>query len=482
MTDTNIALNRFGIGARPGEAAPADPKRWLLDQFEAFVPRPAPIAAVPDSHAAVAALSDAAMQAKQLRGGGKRRGQAQGAEAGQEDPGQAAAKDALKAVRQDARDDYMDAVGARMQSALTTPAPFVERMVWFWANHFAISIDKGAMPGLAGPFEFEAIRPHVLGRFGDMVNAVERHPAMLIYLDQARSIGPDSAIGSRIAARGKRKVGLNENLGREAMELHTLGVRTGYTQADVTEFARALTGWTVVGDGYGAGARLAGIGGRPGDFAFAERLHEPGTRTIRGKRYDQAGEAQAQAVLDDLVADPATAEHIAFKLARHFAGDTPPQALVDRLKATYLKTRGDLPSLYRALIESPEAWTATPAKFKTPWEWSVSSLRAVDARQMQPRMIVGMMNQLGQPIWKPGSPAGYDDIAASWAGSDAIMRRVEVAQRFAGPAAATLDARVLAAQLYPGAVSAGTAQQLARAESPAQALALLLVAPESMRR
>ena len=187
-------------------------------------------------------------------------------------------------------------------------------------------------------------------------------------------------------------------------------------------------------------------------------------------------------MLDDLVADPATAEHIAFKLARHFAGDTPPQALVDGLKATYLKTRGDLPSLYHALIESPEAWAATPAKFKTPWEWSVSSLRAVDARQMQPRMIVGMMNQLGQPVWKPGSPAGYDDIAASWAGSDAIMRRVEVAQRFAGPAAATLDARALAAQLYPGAVSAGTAQQLARAESPAQALALLLVAPESMRR
>lgn len=483
MAEASIALNRFGIGARAGEAPPADPKRWLFDQFAAYQPRPAPIAAVADSHAVIGDLTDATMQARQLRGGGKRyRKRAGGDAAAQENTGQIAAKDAVKAARQDAQRDYVDAVGARMQSALTTPAPFVERMVWFWANHFAVSIDKGSMPGLVGPFEFEAIRPHVLGKFGDMVNAVERHPAMLVYLDQARSIGPDSAIGSRIAARGNRKVGLNENLGREAMELHTLGVRTGYSQADVTEFARALTGWTVVGDGNGFGARIVGNRGRPGDFVFAERLHEPGARTIRGRRYDQAGEAQAQAVLDDLVADPATAEHIAFKLARHFAGDTPPQALVDRLKASYLKTGGDLPSLYRVLIDSPEAWVTTPTKFKTPWEWSVSSMRAVGTRQIQPRMLVGLLNQLGQPVWKPGSPAGYDDIAASWAGSDAIMRRVEVAQRFAGPAAATLDARTLAGQLYPATVSPATGQQLQRAESPAQALALLLVAPESLRR
>jgi len=479
MAEASIALNRFGIGARPGESPPANPRAWLLDQFDLFEPRPAPIAAVADSHAVAAALADAAMQAQQLRGGPRRKDDGQ---PGSPDPNAMAAKDVLQAARRDARQDYVDAVGARMASALATPAPFVERMVWFWANHFAVSIDKGGMVGLAGPFEFEAIRPHVLGRFGDMVNAVERHPAMLLYLDQARSIGPNSPVGQRIDARGKRKVGINENLGREAMELHTLGVRTGYSQADVTEFARALTGWTVVGKGNGFGAQFAGSTGRPGDFVFAERLHEPGVRTIMGKRYNQPGERQAQAVLDDLVASPATAKHIAFKLARHFAGDTPPQPLVDRLAATYLKTRGDLPSLYRVLIDSPEAWARAPVKFKTPWEWSVSSLRAVGTDQVKPKMIDGLLNQLGQPVWKPGSPAGYDDIAASWAGPDAILRRVEVAQRFAGPAAGTLDARTLAATLYPAAVSPTTSQQLARAESPAQALALLLVAPESMRR
>jgi uncharacterized protein (DUF1800 family) len=462
MAEASIALNRFGLGARPDERAPEDARRWLTGQFDRFDPRPAPIVAAPDSGAAVAAYVAGRRQRKAARS------------AAAADP--AAAMAARKAAQQAERQAYVDSVGARMAAALVTPAPFVERMVWFWANHFAVSTDKGAIAGLAGPFEFEAIRPHVLGTFGQMLNAVERHPAMLLYLDQAQSIGPDSRLGSRIDARGRRKAGLNENLGREIMELHTLGVRTGYTQADVTEFARALTGWTVAGLGRGQGL------GRPGSFAFAERLHEPGTRTIRGKRYPQDGEKQAQAVLDDLAASPATATHIATKLARHFAGDAPPQPLVDRLEAAFLKTGGDLPSLYRVLIDSPEVWAPAPAKFKTPWEWSVSSLRALGAQAVPGRQVTGLLTQLGQPVWKPGSPAGYDDIAASWAGPDAILRRVEAAQRLAGRAREALDARRLAETLYPAAVTPATATQLARAESPAQALALLLVAPESMRR
>jgi uncharacterized protein (DUF1800 family) len=464
MADASIALNRFGIGARPDEAPPTDARKWLTDQLDRYDPRPAPIAALPGSRAIAAELTQDAMARRRLA----------------DDP--AAAMAARKAARRKARESYVASVGARMQAALATPAPFVERMVWFWANHFAVSVDKGSTIGFAGPFEFEAIRPHVLGTFGEMVDAVERHPAMLLYLDQARSIGPDSAAGRRIDGRGRRKAGLNENLGREIMELHTLGVRTGYSQADVTEFARALTGWTVAGKGNGFGAQLAGRAARPGDFVFVERLHEPGARTIIGKRYAQPGERQAQAVLDDLVASPATATHIATKLARHFAGDTPPTALVYRLKATYLETQGDLPSLYRVLIEAPEAWAPSPVKFKTPWEWSVSSLRAVGANRLRPQRVKGLLDQLGQPVWKPGSPAGYDDIAASWAGPDAIMRRVEAAQRVAAPAAGSLDARTLAGRLYPSAVSPTTQTQLARAESPAQALALLLVAPESMRR
>lgn len=259
-------------------------------------------------------------------------------------------------------------------------------------------------------------------------------------------------------------------------------MRTGYSQADVTEFARALTGWTVAGIGRGPGARLAGADGEPGDFVFAPRLHEPGARTIMGKNYAQQGEAQAQAVLDDLAAYPATATHIATKLARHFAGDSPPPALVERMKAAFLKTGGGLPSVYRALIEAPEAWTPPPVKFKSPWDWSISAMRAMGMREVQPQAVTGLMNQLGQPVWRPGSPAGYEDVTGTWAGPDAVMRRVEAANRFAGRAGETIDARALAPELFPAAVTPATTEALARAESPGQALALLLVAPEFMRR
>jgi uncharacterized protein (DUF1800 family) len=289
-------------------------------------------------------------------------------------------------------------------------------------------------------------------------------------------------VGARVAARGQRKVGLNENLAREIMELHTLGVRTGYTQADVTEFARAMTGWTVEGLNRGPLAKMIGNNDAPGAFHFVDQTHEPGTRIIMGKRYSQSGERQAQAVIDDLVASPATATHIATKIARHFAGDTPPPALVDRLQACFLRTGGDLPSLYRVLISSPEAWVAGAPKFRSPWDWSVASMRALAVKDVQPQAVAGLLTQLGQPIWRPGSPAGFDDLNASWAGADAVLRRVEAAERLATRSGNNVDARALATRLYPGALSPATDQALARAESPTQALALLLVAPESMRR
>jgi uncharacterized protein (DUF1800 family) len=379
---------------------------------------------------------------------------------------------ARKAAAQKVRDCYLNAVGARAQVALTTPTPFVERLVYFWANHFAVSIENIEVTGLAGLMEAEAIRPHVLGRFGDMLSAVEHHPAMLVYLDQAPSVGPNSPAGLR---RGKRS-GLNENLARETMELHTLGVGSGYTQADVTEFARALTGWTVAGLGGGQGLVASG------DFMFVERTHEPGPRTILRATYDQPGEAQAQAVLDALAVHPATAKHIATKLARHFVSDDPPPALVARLEKAFLKSGGDLPRVYKELAEAPEAWAPTPRKFKTPWEWSISSMRALGMKTVQPGAINGLVNQLGQPTWKPGSPAGYDDIAGSWAGPDAVMRRVEAAERFASRNGAQIDARALAPKLFPATLSTATATALARAESPGQALALLLIAPEFLRR
>lgn len=518
MSVSSVAINRFGLGALPGEAVPDDARRDLLDQLSRFDVSPASTAAAPTSATVAGQLADYYDRQRDLRqqlGPHKqaRTAMVEGAVMGPSAPalpvpppmstaspprggaamaGDAAvaaptmpAADPFREARQlaarDARQDYAACVAARMNAALVTEAPFVERLVHFWANHFAVSADKLETIGLSGSLEFEAIRPHVLGRFADLLNAVERHPAMLIYLDQAVSVGPNSPVGQRVAARGQRKVGINENLAREILELHTLGVRTGYTQADVTEFARAMTGWTVSGVGRRPGARLAGIDGPPGAFFFAATIHEPGDRTIIGKRYPAGGEAQAEAVLTDLAASPATATHIATKLARHFAGDTPPRAMVDRLKAAFLGSGGDLPTVYRAIVASPEAWVDAPLKFKTPWEWAMSSYRAMGVKQVQPGAIVGLMNQLGQPVWKPGQPVGYDDIAGSWAGPDAVMRRVEAAERFASRAPET-DARALAAQLFPAAVTPGTAQAIARAESPAQALALLLVSPEMMRR
>ncbi len=493
MIDYATAANRFGLGARPGDDRPRDPLHALLDQFGRYEPRPPGLADAPTRAQVARGLADYLQQARMFR---------------QQNPGLKKAtpdaamsppavmtavpvdtgpKDEIKAARrytgEVARSEYVALVGARANTALQTPAPFVERMVHFWANHFAVSVDKLALIGMGGLLELEAIRPNVLGRFSDMLLAVEHHAAMLLYLDQAESVGPDSPIGQRVAARGKRKLGLNENLAREIMELHTLGVRSGYDQADVTEFARALTGWTVAGLARPEANRFLGAGGAPGDFVFAAVLHQPGDRMIMGRRYAAGGEGQARAVMLDLARAPATATHIATKLARHFAGDIPPPSLVGRLRDAFITHDGDLPSLYRVLIAAPELASVAPAKFKTPWDWSISALRAVGSTQVEGQVVAGLQAQLGQAVWKPGSPAGYDDIDASWAGPDALMRRVEAASRIAARVgSAAIDPRAIAARVLPGGGSGPTLTAIARAETPIEGLALMLVAPEFMRR
>lgn len=454
MTAAAIALNRFGLGARRDDPLPADPQRWLLTQFERYEILPAPWQSLPRTPALLQDLLEQRQAVRQAGDGEKRA--------------------ARQAYRRESRDEYLSAVGARAASALQTNAPFVERLVHFWANHFAVSIDKIAVVGLAGALEADAIRPHVLGRFEDMLLAVVRHPAMLLYLDQANSIGPDSVAGQRAAQRQQlRRRGLNENLAREILELHTLGVRSGYTQADVTEFARALTGWS-----------LPGLDGEEARAAFVYRpaVHQPGARTLLGRSYAAGGEEQARAILHDLATAPATARHIATKLARHFVADEPPPALVQRLADAFLRSGGDLSAVYRALVGAPEAWQPTLAKFKSPWEWAVSSLRALGRSEVPPMQMANLMNQLAQPVWRPGSPAGYDDVAATWAAPDALVRRLEVAQRLALQAGDTVDARALAPRLLPGVLGEATATAIARAESPASGLALLLVAPEFLRR
>ncbi|MFM5918250.1 MAG: DUF1800 family protein [Novosphingobium sp.] len=469
MADSARAVNRFGLGAALGETIPTDTKGWLKAQIDTFDPRPPAIASALPSSKLIEMLRDSREERKEIKAEAKQSGV---------DPKQMrqeAKAAGMPAPYADLRGAYVDAVGARTNVALATQTPFAERLVHFWSNHFAVSVDKIVTVGLAGAFEFEAIRPHVMGKFSDLLSAVERHPAMLLYLDQAQSVGPNSPLGARAAQRGKER-GLNENLAREIMELHTLGVRSGYSQADVTEFARALTGWTV-----GGLAKQPILQGPGPKFWFAAPIHEGGARTIMGKKYAQSGEGQAQAVLSDLAVHPATARHIATKLARHFAADDPPPALVARLEQVFLQSQGDLPTVYRALIDSPETWDGAP-KFRTPWEWTIAALRATGVKAVPAKSAVGGFQQLGQPIWKPGSPAGYDDIAASWAGPDALYRRVEMAQRIAERTAPSVDARKLAPALFPGSLSETTSTALSRAESGPQALALLLASPEMMRR
>ena len=459
-TAAAVALNRFGLGVRADEPLPGDARGWLLGQFDSYVAQPPPWAAQPSSAALLVAYGDLVRAQRQA-----------------DATSEVAARQKLAA---EVRDRYRAAVGARIATALVTPAPFAERLVHFWANHFAVSIEKPSIGSIAGAFEAEAIRPHVFGSFEALLFAVERHPAMLIYLDQVRSIGPESVAARRAAvADPERRRGLNENLAREILELHTTGVRSGYSQDDVTELARALTGWTV-------GATAAPYGTRstsePGRFAYVAALHEPGVRHVLGERYEPSGEEQALAILSRLAVLPATARHIATKLARHFAGDAPAPALVDRLATAFQRSGGDLPTVYRALIDSPEAWQPEAAKFKTPWEWTLSALRGLGWRDLRGQELAPVIAQLGQPTWRPGSPAGFDDSAASWAAPDALMRRVELAQRFAARAGATVDARALGPQLLPGGVSPATSTAIARADSPATALALLLASPEFLRR
>jgi uncharacterized protein (DUF1800 family) len=473
VSQAYLMLNRFGLGWRAGDAPPPrDVRAALRGELTRYDAAPSLIAALAPRREAVALLRSYRAEVR----------------AGREAPPMARETDLMA---RDVRVHYVDAAAARVQQAATTTTPFAERLVHFWANHFAVSVQSLPVAVLAGDHENQGIRPHVMGKFADLLKAAALHPAMLVFLDQAQSIVPNSMLAQRAAARpadaegGGRKLGLNENLAREILELHTLGVRSVYTQADVTAFARALTGWTVAGLGQRADRLFArmGVSMAPGDAGFIDALHEPGAQVILGHRFAGDGRGQSLAVLDHLATHPATARHIATKLARHFAADTPPPALVTRLERAFLDSGGDLPSLYRVLIDAPECWDASAPKFKTPWDWTLSMLRATGLRQLPDRRgAVGALAALGQPIWQPGSPAGFDDIAARWAGPSGLMLRAELAARVAGGIAAIADPRSWGAAMLGDAARGETLNAIARADSPSQGVVLALMAPEFLRR
>ncbi len=493
---TVIARNRFGLGARPDDTNLNDPQGWLVAQLKPQSALAPSLADLPDTVDAISSTR----QIVQAR----RQAQLAGATAAKEtstvtpstgsSTTETTSTDAIasatavkpqKRMARDAEGDtlaglYAQQVMARVAAAINTTTPFRERLVHFWSNHFAISTEKANVKALAGPFEIEAIRANLDGSFAQMLTAVVQHPAMLFYLDNSTSFGPDSMLVKRRQGTATRTLGLNENLAREILELYSLGVRTGFTQADVTELARAITGWSVQSDR----PQLARFG-QPGadGFVFYERTHQPGRRIVLGKSYAEGGQAQGLAILRDLGTHPATAHHVATKLARHFLADDPPASAVEQLERVFLATGGDLPSLHRQLIDLDEIWAPGAAeKFKTPWDYVISVGRLTGLPNLKAGQLAGLFGQLGQPVYAPGSPAGWPDTAAAWLSSDGLSKRVQLATQVAHSRTEPGDSRTLAELAFGETLSSQTRMALTNAESGLQALTLLLAAPEMMRR
>ena len=468
--DAALALSRFGLGARDGSLAAIsqNPRGALRDEANA---RALLMPAGPELRPTADLLVEIfAFQRERALERGKRTPPSTAAAAPAANPAQM-----QKAPPQNAgppnpaQEVFLGEVDARFNGTMREPAiGFGERLAMFWANHFAVAVGKSAELRItAGAFEREAIRPHVFGHFEDMLQAVETHPAMLMFLDNQQSVGPQS----RASNHGKR--GLNENLAREIMELHTLGVGSGYTQRDVTSFANIITGWTV--------ARPNNRFGAPGTFAFNENAHEPGTHAVLGVSYPDNGIAQGRAVLRDLAHHPATAHHIALKLARYFVADVPPPPLVARLTETFTRTRGDLSAVYQALIASDEAWAPELVKIRSPLEYLAALLRASGERP-KPQQIVGALNAMGQPLWNPSGPNGFADTIDAWASSEGLGTRIDVANLIANSTPGRSDPRTFAADTLGALLSPDTQKAIARAETKDQAVSIAFLSPEFQRR
>ncbi len=422
------ALIRFGLGRRGSEPLPPDPASWLRGQLAGpDVGPPGP--SVADGFAAV--LKD------------RRERQA------------SAAPSAVRTLFKGESD-------ALVSNALTTATPFRERLVRFWANHFTIGLRNGRTAALGGDFIRTAIRPNVTGRFGDMLLAVMRHPAMLLYLDNAGSVGPDSVAGLKTGR------GLNENLARECLELHTLSPASGYTQADVTAFARVLTGWSVANGEQD-----------PAGFKFRPNLHEPGGQAVLGHAVP-GGEAGGVAALAFLAGHPATHRHLAAKLVQHFVADAPPPGAVARIEGVLRDTDGDLAEAAAALVALPEAWQSL-TKLRSPQDYVLAALRAADLPEDTRPDGAAVMRGLGQPLFGAPFPIGWPDRAADWAGPEAMMRRVDWAYGFSGHAA-MLDPAALADTALGPLLTSATANAVRGAGSRRDGLTLLFTSPEFQRR
>ena len=480
-----IALNRFAFGARGGSfagdlaRAASDPREFLRAELlqPAIARLDAP--ALPQSRQALVTVfaHQAQLKKERERKAAIANGQSPPAMTDGTNP-TAPAQEPAPPMSQDAAAQrpklpepppeqmlFRAEALARFQRAVRAEVGFVERLVHFWSNHFCVSAAKGGLVrATAGSFEREAIRPHVLGSFADMLLAVESHPAMLFYLDNAQSFGPHSVAGQR----GRR--GLNENLAREILELHTLGVHGGYTQADVTALARIITGWTFAG--------RPGRIGEPGTFVFFAQAHEPGNHTLLGKLYPSGGFEQGTAALRDLARHPATSRHIGQKFAQHFVADQPPAALVDRLAKVFRDSDGNLKALANALIDAEEAWATPLSKMRTPEQFLLCAMRAIDRMPDDPGPVLGALNTLGMPLWQPPGPNGWPDTVAAWASPEGMKLRLDVSAQIAARVKDLVNPSEILEAIAGASAARETRQAVARAESRQQGLALLLMSPE----
>jgi len=460
-----LALHRFGFGPRAGSIAAiaSDPRGALLAELD----KPG-IGQIVNAELMTAAQSSTAAfnfrQERQARLIAQKQAADERAMAGASMENMEAKPDApVPAAEAIPQQIFFREAKARLDAAIAPEIGFVERLIWFWSNHFCISAD--VTQSMAGGYEREAIRPNVLGRFSDMLLASAGHPAMLFYLDNSRSIGPRSVAGL-VNTRG-----LNENLAREILELHTLGVRSVYTQEDVTSFAKVLTGWTII--------PAATNPEHGGEFVFNPRMHEPGPQTIVGKVYAQADAAQGRAVLADIARHPATAAHVARKLARHFAADEPPPALVERLTRSFLDTDGDLKEIAKALIDAPETWSIDRVKLKRPSEWLISAWRGIGVMPpAQPALQA--MGYLGERMWRPPAPQGFADVQAAWI--DGLAQRLDIANRIAGLVQERIEPDAFVETALGPLASDETRKTIERADSRQQALTLAMMSPEFQRR
>jgi len=443
-----IAASRFGFGFGPQDDPGGDPKAWLKAQLLGPDPGLASGAftGLPTGGQAVDTLKADAVARKAFLAANP---SGQGQFHGQSGPN----------ARADAT--------AQLNFAATTPFSFRERLVWFWANHFSVSAQQNQAGAFIGPMLREAIRPHVTGNFTDMVLAVERHPAMLRYLDNDVSFGPDSRAGLRTGR------GLNENLGRECMELHTVGLAAGYTQADVTAMANILTGWSIATSDKGADAT---------GFFYRPFAHEPGPQTVLGRQFD-GGEQAGIDALTFLSTYPTTYDLLARKLVTQFVADTPPPEAVARISGVLREAQGDLGATSTALVDLPQAWVPGQ-KLKTPFDYVLSTMRAAPPPPDQkPPDIMGILNQLGQPVWGAPLPNGWPDQAANWAGSDAVMARIDWAYTYSSRFAdAGEDPMQLADNALGPLLRPDTQAAMGSAGSPREAMTLFLTAPEFQRR